>query len=71
MRRAFVAEDDPARAFLRALSLAPHQHLDAAGQAVDLILLACDNRIQLFYRAGQMGDLFFQMLHGALLKRVS
>ena len=46
-----------------ALGLAPHQHLDPAGESGDLGLLAGDHIGQIIDRPHQMGEFFFQMLH--------
>ncbi len=69
MRRPFVAQDDAAAGLRLAVRLAHHQHLDMAGQARDLAVLARDGIAQVVDRADEVRDAFFEGMrvgHGGL-----
>lgn len=65
MRRALIGQDNAISRGAFAFRFAMHQHLDPAGQAVDLGLLGGDDIRQVIDRADQMGQLFFKVLHHA------
>ena len=65
MRRAFVAHDHTTAAVLLAAGFAFHQHLHAAGQEGDFSVLTGDHVAEVFDRAGEVGDLFFEFFHKA------
>lgn len=63
-----LVADDNAAAFCGfAFSFALHQHVHAAVQPGDLRGLLRNDLRQFFDGAGQMGELFFDLLHGGLL----
>ncbi|OIQ31865.1 MAG: hypothetical protein BM562_06805 [Alphaproteobacteria bacterium MedPE-SWcel] len=64
MRRAFISKDCCASAVCFAVGLSFHEHPDAAFQLVNISLLPGYDFVQLVNGAVQIGDLFFEMLHG-------
>ena len=59
-RRALIGQRDRAAGVGFTLRLALHQEAEAAAEDVDLARLAGDNLREVFDRAGQVGDLFFE-----------
>ena len=65
MRRAFIAEDDAAGVFGFALGFALHEHLHAARQERDFLVLSGDHLGEVIDGADQVGDLGFELFHVA------
>ena len=63
MRWAFICDHNRTTLACITLSFTLHQHMYAPVQRCDLALLPGHNIRQILNRAGQMGQLFFQLLH--------
>lgn len=63
MRRAFVSDHNCPTLVGVTFTFTLHQHVHAPVQGRDLAFLTRDNVRKIFDRAGQMGNLFFQLLH--------
>ena len=63
MGRTFIAKHNGTGGLGLALTLPLHQHLHAARQQGDLAFLAGDHVAEIIHSAGEVGELFFNLLH--------
>lgn len=64
VRRPFVAQNHAAWRFGLSFSFAQDQPFNPVDKPVDLVLLTGDHIAEIVDDAGEVGDFFFQMLHG-------